>query len=85
MSERRGTVTEWDFLIGYPLDEALQILQEEGISYELQFTVAPGKVSSEEDAFVIAVRNRDSQPMSLAQNVEAEYIVVCASTDWDVS
>ncbi|HKM43813.1 MAG TPA: hypothetical protein VJZ70_07450 [Limnochordia bacterium] len=74
MSEPGKTATDWDFLIGYPLDEAQQILQEEALSYELLFTAAPGKVSSEEDAFIIAVRGGDVGTL----------VLVCASADWTV-
>ena len=79
MSDAHVGLTDWDFLIGYPLDEARQILQEEAVSYELQFTAAPGKVSSEEDAFVIAVRNGQS----LTELVTL--VIVCASADWTVN
>ncbi|NMB20515.1 MAG: hypothetical protein GX979_06590 [Firmicutes bacterium] len=75
MSEPGKAVMDWEFLIGYPLEEAEQILQEEGVSYRLQFTAAPGKVSSQEDAFVIAVRSDESGTLDL----------VCASADWTVS
>ncbi|NLL47130.1 MAG: hypothetical protein GX249_00965 [Firmicutes bacterium] len=75
MREPSKLALDWDFIIGYPLEEAEEALQEEGISYRLQFTAAPGKVSSQEDAFVIAVRGDDSDTLCL----------VCASTDWTVS
>lgn len=78
MSDANRSFADWDFLIGYPLDEARQILQEEAVSYELQFTAAPGKVSSEEDAFVIAVRSGDP-----SRNVGL--IMICASADWTVN
>ncbi len=74
-----GAVSEWDFLIGFPLEEAQQILQEEAVSYELLFTAAPGKVSSEEDAFVIAVRVVDEH------SSETALVIVCASADWTVN
>ncbi len=73
MSEAHGVVAEWDFLIGFPLDEARQILEEEAVSYKLQFTAAPSKVSSQEDAFVIAVR--DGDPL----------VIICASPNWGVN
>lgn len=76
MSEA-SRLNEWDFLIGFPLEEAEQILQEEAVSYELLFTAAPGKVSSQEDAFVIAVRDHQARPGTL--------VLVCASTDWTVN
>ena len=80
MSEANKSLTNWDFLIGYPLDEAQQILQEEAVSYELQFTAAPGKVFSEEDAFVIAIRC-ENHPLAAV----AGLVIVCASADWTVN
>ena len=68
-----STSSEWEFLIGYPLEEAERILQEEGIPYEIGFTAAPKKVSSPEDASVIAVRAR------------APLFLICASPDWNVN
>lgn len=79
MSATNGTVSEWDFLIGYPLEEAQQILLEEAVSYEILFTAAPGKVSSQEDAFVIAVRTVDDESSAVS------LIIVCASADWTVN
>jgi len=67
----------WDFLIGYPLEEAEQILKEEAVSYKLLFTAAPGKVSSEEDAFVIAVRDHNTAAGTI--------VLVCASSDWTIN
>lgn len=83
MSAINGTVSEWDFLIGYPLDEALQILHEEDVSYELLFTAAPGKVSSEEDAFIIAVREVDEP--DIVRGTTVSLILICASADWNVN
>ncbi|MCK9527029.1 MAG: hypothetical protein M0R49_14015 [Limnochordia bacterium] len=76
MSELSKAVLDWEFLVGYPLSEAQQILQEEAVSYELQFTAAPGKVSSAEDAFVISVQDGAFLAKTL--------VVVCASADWTV-
>lgn len=71
MSDLNRTL-EFEFLIGYPLEEAEQILQEEAVSYEVKFTAAPNKVSSDEDASVIAVRG------------EEPLILICARPDWNV-
>ncbi|HHT91616.1 MAG: hypothetical protein QM451_00655 [Bacillota bacterium] len=78
MSEVGASTTQWDFLVGYPLDQAKQVLQEEAVPYRLQFTAAPGKGSSEEetsegDAFIIAVRALE--PL----------VLICAYPDWNVS
>ncbi|HBG02828.1 MAG TPA: hypothetical protein DDW87_14895 [Firmicutes bacterium] len=78
MSEAGQTATEWDFLVGYPLDQAQQILDEEAVSYQVQFTAAPRKESPVEDvscgdALVIAVRNLE--PL----------VLICAYPNWDVS
>lgn len=72
MSELSVT-SEWEFLIGYPLEEAEQILREEAVPFEIRFTAAPDKVSSIEDAYVIAVRGGEV------------VVLICASTDWDVN
>lgn len=72
MRPRTEASTEWQFLIGYPLEEAQHLLWEEQIPFELQFTAAPGKVSSEEDAYVIAVRT--GEPL----------VLICASPNWTV-
>ena len=78
MSEAGQQTTEWGFLVGYPLDQAQQILEEEAVSYQVQFTAAPRKGShvkdvSSGDAFVIAVRN--FEPL----------VLICAYPNWDVS
>jgi len=79
LSDAHRSLADWEFLIGFPLDEAQQVLQEEGVSYELQFTAAPGKVFSEEDAFVIALRSGQ------AAGEAATLVVICASNDWTVN
>jgi hypothetical protein len=71
LSDQRRT-SEWEILIGYPLEEAEQILKEEMVPFEVKFTVAPGEVSSSEDAYVVAVR--DGEILGL----------ICASPDWNV-
>ena len=43
MSEAGQQTTEWGFLVGYPLDQAQQILEEEAVSYQVQFTAVPRK------------------------------------------
>ncbi|MGI6693300.1 MAG: hypothetical protein ACOX46_05805 [Limnochordia bacterium] len=70
--------SEWEFLIGYPLEQAAEILKEESAAYEVIWTSAPKKqtvTSSQdpgEDAYVIAVRS--GSPLGL----------VCAVQDWHV-
>lgn len=65
--------TDWDLLIGYSVPEAEEILQEEGIPYQLQFTAPPGKKTIREDSRVIAVQERE------------KIVLICASADWTVS
>lgn len=79
MNIETNNSTNWDWLIGYPLEEATEILIEEGTSHKLQFTAAPGKQSTTEDAFVIAVRNNNL----LSQ--ELPLVLICATTDWSVN
>ena len=47
---------EWEFLIGYPLEQAEELLKEENVAFEVIWTKAPKRASSvQEDAYVIAV------------------------------
>jgi hypothetical protein len=63
----------WDFLIGYSLEEAKEVLQEEQIDYEVLFTAPPGKMVTLEDVRVIAVRTNES------------VVLICAEMDWAVN
>lgn len=72
MSEQK-TMSEWEFLIGYPLDEAEEILREEAVAYTIKRTAAPFRDSSGEELYVIAVRS--GNPLCL----------ICASPDWEVN
>lgn len=64
---------EWEFLIGYPLEQAEELLKEENVAFEVIWTKAPDRASSvQEDAYVIAVRS--GSPLTL----------VCAAPDWIV-
>lgn len=62
----------WDFLIGYPLEEAEEILAEENVTYQIQTIVAPKKDTSTEEMRVIAVRKKE--PIQL----------VSTGADWSV-
>lgn len=64
---------QWDFLIGYPLDEAKEVLAEENVPFLVEYTSPPFKASSSEDAYVIAVRM--GEPL----------VIICAGTDWTVN
>jgi len=76
---RQPEISDWEFLIGYPLERAEEILREEGTSFQVVWTAAPKQRAaasdsdSSEDAFVIAVRS--GPPLSL----------VCAVQDWTVN
>lgn len=59
--------------MGYPLDEAQELLAAEAVSFIVKFTAPPGKFSSEEEAVVIAVRQ--------GSTIE----IICASPDWTVT
>lgn len=72
MSERKS-MSEWEFLIGYPLDEAEELLREEAVAYEIRRTAAPLNEPSGEELYVIAVRS--GNPLCL----------ICASPEWDVN
>lgn len=75
---------EWEFLIGYPLEQARELLEEEGVPFAVVWTAAPKKQASptqgvvpeeeweKDEAFVIAVRS--GSPLGL----------VCAYQDWNV-
>lgn len=65
-------MNEWEFLIGYPLEEAKSVLLDEGAEFVLTKTSAPGKTFVLEEAYVIAVR----------QNEPLE--IICSSPDWTV-
>jgi len=77
---RQQEFSEWEFLIGYPLEQAQEILLEEGVAFEVIWTAAPkyqGHVPSRdedsaEDTRVVAVRR--GSPVGL----------VCAVQDWNV-
>lgn len=73
MSQDLRPAQEWCFLIGYSWEEAEQLLTEKAMSFQLQLTAPPGKTSSPEDSYVIAVRA--GEPL----------VVICASPDWDVN
>ena len=62
-----------EFLIGYSLEEAEEVLQEEQLEYEVLLTAPPKKQPSYEDVRVIAVR------------VEEHVVLICADMDWSVS
>jgi hypothetical protein len=76
---QRLDVSEWEFLIGYPLEEAEQVLREEAVDYQVIVTAAPKRQASHEElddadsVCVIAVRS--GSPLTL----------VCAGHDWNVS
>lgn len=62
----------WDFLIGYPLEEAEEILAEENIAYQIQHIVAPRKAISTEGIRVIAVR--EGNPLQ----------IISTGADWSI-
>ncbi|NLJ80557.1 MAG: hypothetical protein GX335_06005 [Firmicutes bacterium] len=64
---------DWDLLVGYSLEEAEQVLQEEEVDYRLQFTAPWGKRPDPEAARVIAVQNKE------------KLVLICATADWTVS
>lgn len=63
----------WDSLVGYPLEEAKDILQDEAVDFVVKFTAPPGKFPDQDEAIVIAVRF--GQPLQ----------IICASPDWTVN
>ncbi|NMA61617.1 MAG: hypothetical protein GX956_07035 [Firmicutes bacterium] len=67
------TEENWDFLIGYPFEEAEDALKEEAVAFVVKFTAPPGKSCDQEEALVIAVR--PGQPLE----------IICASPDWTVN
>jgi len=77
---RSAEFSEWEFLIGYPLEQAEDLLKEENVAFQVIWTAAPkhqgsgppASGSAEDDAYVIAVRS--GHPVSL----------ICAVPDWNV-
>lgn len=63
---------EWGFLIGYPWEEAQELLDEEEVAYELRLTTPPKKVATWEGARVVALRF--GEPL----------VVICSPEDWTV-
>ncbi len=63
----------FDFLIGYPWEEAEEILNEEAVDFVVKYTAPPGKSCDQEEALVITVRAGD--PLE----------IICASPDWTVN
>ena len=62
-----------EFLIGYSLEEAEEVLQEEQVEYTVLFTAPPKKQPSFDDVRVIAVR------------MEEHVVLICADMNWSVS
>lgn len=73
MSYQIDPAEKWNFLIGYPLHEAEEVLREEAAEYVVQFTAPPNKDCERPEALVIAVRVGDPA------------VLVCASPDWTVN
>ncbi len=72
MNHDLRTEESWDFLIGFPWEEAEELLREEAVSYVVKCTAPPKKLCSFEEAAVIAVR--PGEPL----------VIICASPDWTV-
>lgn len=64
---------DWTLLVGYPLEEAEEVLREEGVDFELLITSSPRKTSDTSDLRVIAVQT--------AEKVR----LVCGTPDWSVN
>lgn len=63
---------EWEFLIGYPIEEAKNVLLDGGAKFVLTKTSAPGKTFVHDEACVVAIRH--SEPLE----------IIYASPDWTV-
>lgn len=72
MNGTRNIEEDWAFLLGYPWEEARQLLQEGAINYKPCLTAAPNKKATWEGARVIALRF--GEPL----------VVICAAEDWTI-
>lgn len=63
----------WYFLVGYPLEEAIEVLEGEAVDFIVKFTAPPSKSPDQDEAIVISVRS--GEPIQ----------IICASPDWTVN
>lgn len=72
MSRNLNLEHTWQSIIGYPWEEARELLRGEAVDYKVRLTSAPGKPASLEESRVIALR------------LGAPLVVICANQDWTI-
>lgn len=72
MNVSRNIEEDWEFIVGWPWEEARLALQEGGVNFQPRLTAAPNKSGTWEGARVIVLRA--GNPL----------VVLCAGEDWTV-
>lgn len=70
---------DWTLIVGYPLGEALEYLQEEEQEYKIIFTAPPKKRDGDVD-----LEDEDVRIIGIRSN--SDYLeLICGASDWSIS